>query len=360
MNSKLTTPTNSKNCLSDMYTYYNFKCEGISFKLSILVLLLNFTFISSIFCQKSLTEEKSELSFFQKSDTLNKRRLIPSITFSAVSYTGFSIGLYQAWYKNFDQEPFHFFDDRKEWRYMDKYGHFYTAYFQGVLCYKGAKWTGLSENNSILTGFIMGSLFQSTLEVMDGFSSKWGFSMADVGMNFAGSSSFVLQQKYWGEQRIHFKMGNVVRPYNTGEVISESGLTSTTLEKRSESLFGSSYAERFLKDYNSQVYWACVDVRKFAPNSSFPKWLNIAIGFSAGNLYGGHENRWEIEGEIFDVGLEYPRYSRFLIAPDINLSSIRTRSYFINGILDIMDVFHMPLPAIEINTLGEFKVHFLI
>ncbi len=343
-----------------MYTYINLKCEVWFYKASILVLLFNLTLFNDVNCQIGLTSEKSDISFFQKSDTLNKKRLIPSLTFSAVSYTGFSIGLYQAWYKNFDQEPFHLFDDRKEWRYMDKYGHFYTAYFQGVLCYKGAKWTGLSEDNSILTGFIMGSLFQSTLEIMDGFSSKWGFSIADVGMNFAGSGVFVLQQKLWHEQRIHFKMSNVPRPYSTMEITSISGLASTTLDNRAKSLFGNSLPERFLKDYNSQVYWACIDVKKFAPNSSFPKWLNIAVGYSAGNLYGGHENTWEVNGEIYDVANSYPRYSRFLIAPDINLSSLRTRSYFLNGVLDIMDIFHVPLPALEINTLGEFKVHFVI
>ena len=241
---------------------------------------------------------------------------------------------------------------------MDKYGHFYTAYFQGVLVYKGAKWTGLSEDKSILTGFLLGTLFQSTIEIMDGFSSKWGFSIADIGMNFAGSSAFVLQQKYWGEQRITFKMSNVVRSYPSTIVQSKDGLSTTTIEARASSLFGSSVAERFLKDYNTQVYWASIDIKKFAPNSNYPKWLNFAVGYSAGNLYGGYENEWNLGGVEYEVNDIFPRYSRFLIAPDINLSSIRTSSYFWNGVLDVFDIFHLPVPALEINTLGEVHFHF--
>ncbi len=304
--------------------------------------------------------QENSIPFFQKADSLNKKRFIPSAAFSAISYTGFSIGLYNAWYRNFEQEPFHFFDDRNEWKNMDKYGHFYTAYFQGVLVYKGAKWTGLSEDKSILTGFLLGTLFQSTIEVMDGFSSKWGFSKADIAMNFAGSGAFVVQQKFWGEQRVTFKLSNIPRPYPSNKINSEDGLSTSSLEKRANALYGSSFPEKFLKDYNSQVYWMCIDIKKFIPSTSYPKWLNLAIGYSGGNLYGGFDNTWMEGDALFDVNEMYPRYSRFLIAPDINLSSIRTNNYFINGVLDVFDIFHIPMPAIEYNTLGEFKFHFVI
>ena len=343
-----------------MYTYI--KCEYIFSsliqKFSILVLCV--LACSSLEGQLRNLPQNKEPSFFEKADSLNRNRLVSSSIFSGLSYTGFSIGLYNAWYKNFDQEPFHLFDDRGEWRYMDKYGHFYTAYFQGVLVFKGSRWTGLKEDPSVLTGFLLGTIFQSTIEVMDGFSSKWGFSLADVGMNFAGSGAFVIQQKIWHEQRIHFKMSNVPRPYPNVSIQAENSSSVTSLQNRADVLYGTTFAERFLKDYNSQVYWACIDMRKFTSSSKFPKWLNIAVGYSAGNLFGGYENKWEEEANEYDIRSQYPRYSRFLLAPDINLTSIRTKNYLINSMLDIMDVFHVPLPAIEVNTLGEFHFHFFI
>ena len=135
--------------------------------------------------------------FFTPADTLNKTRFNVALTSSSLIYTGFSYGLYNAWYKQYPQTNFHLFNDWHEWNKMDKAGHIYTAYFQGVLCYKGARWTGLDENNSILVGAICGSLFQSTIEMMDGFSEKWGFSIADFGANAVGVAAFVSQQKVW-------------------------------------------------------------------------------------------------------------------------------------------------------------------
>ena len=151
-------------------------------------------------------------------------------------------------------------------------GHFYTAYFQGVLCYKGARWTGLNKNKSILTGVILGTMFQSTLEVMDGFSDKWGFSVPDVTYNTLGVGAFVAQQWYWDEQRIQLKVSSYHRNYNSDPVFSITGETHSTLETRANTLFGNSFVERFLKDYNAQTLWASVNIHSFLPDgNSFPK-----------------------------------------------------------------------------------------
>lgn len=306
-------------------------------------------------------QKDNTLTFFEKSDSIHKTRLVVSSAFSATTYSAFSYGLYNVWYKQYDQEKFHFFDDIGEWRHVDKLGHMYTAYVQGVLCYEGAKWTGLSENESIVTGVLLGSLFQSTIEVMDGFSSKWGFSLADMGMNLAGSGVFASQQLFWGEQRINLKVSNFPKSYSEMPLYSVDGLSISSLQKRADNLYGSSYAERFLKDYNSQVNWASINIHSFFPDSSFPEWLNIAVGYGAGNLYGGYENKWSENNSVFVLSeSEFPRYSSIYISPDINFSKINTKSYFANTLLDILNIFKAPLPAIEINTKGEFLFHWFI
>ena len=149
--------------------------------------------------------EKDSIGFWKSSPTFNKKRFNKALIFSTVAYTSFSTGLYLTWYKQYPTEGFHLFNDMAEWKQVDKVGHIYTAYLQGVLCYKGAKWVGLSEGQSIATGIICGSLFQTTIEVMDGFSSEWGFSVGDFAANVIGIGAFAFQQKYWGEQRILIK-----------------------------------------------------------------------------------------------------------------------------------------------------------
>ena len=83
--------------------------------------------------------ENKKSGFFAPSDTFYQKRFNYALGISATTYTAFSIGLYQAWYKQYPQEGFHLFNDGGEWSNMDKIGHVYTSYFQGVLCYKGGK-----------------------------------------------------------------------------------------------------------------------------------------------------------------------------------------------------------------------------
>lgn len=300
-------------------------------------------------------------SFIVPTDTLNKKRLTSASIFAGSTYTAFSVGLYNVWYRQYDQSSFQFFDDWKEWNNMDKMGHFYTAYFQGVLCYQGARWTGLSEFQSIWTGALLGTLFQSTIEVMDGFSEKWGFSFYDVAYNTAGVGVFVLQQKWWNEQRIHFKVSSYRRAYSEAPFLSTSNLESTTLQQRADNLFGSSFAERFLKDYNAQTLWASVNIHSFLPESSrFPKWLNLALGTGSENLYGGFENEWISNGATFQLEEDlFPRYRQFFIGLDLDLTRLPIDNYYWKSLLSIFNIFKLPGPAIEINTLGQVKLHLI-
>lgn len=306
------------------------------------------------------TFEKQKSDFFAPSDTFNQKRFNYALGISAATYTGFSIGLYQAWYKQYPQEGFHLFNDGGEWSNMDKIGHVYTAYFQGVLCYKGAKWTGLSDNKSILVGAICGSLFQSTIEVMDGFSSQWGFSLYDMGANVAGIGIYALQQKYWKDQRITLKVSSIPSGYSDYSVIGSQG-NSVTLQERADDLFGTSFAEKFLKDYNAQAYWASVNVHSFLPSgNNWPSWLNIALGYGADNMFGGFENEWEVEGEKFIVDESvFPRVHQVYLGFDIDLTRVKTKNNFLKGILSMFNIFKVPSPALELNSRGEFTFHIL-
>lgn len=308
----------------------------------------------------SQIENNRKIDFFAPSDTFNQKRFNYALGISATTYTAFSIGLYHAWYKQYPQEGFHIFNDGGEWNNMDKFGHVYTAYFQGVLCYKGAKWTGLSDNKSILVGAICGSLFQTTIEVMDGFSSQWGFSIYDMGANVTGIGIYALQQKYWKDQRITLKVSSIPSKYPEYSVIGANG-NSISLQDRADDLFGASFAEKYLKDYNAQAYWASVNVHSFLPDGNkWPTWLNVAFGYGADNMFGGFENKWETDGEQFVVDSEaYPRTHQFYLGFDVDLTRIKTKNNFLKGVLSMFNIFKMPSPALELNSRGEFTFHIL-
>lgn len=299
-------------------------------------------------------------SFLIPSDTLNKKRYNTALIFTATTYTAFSIGLYNTWYKKFEQEPFHLFNDWGEWGHMDKLGHVHTAYLQGVLCFQGARWTGLSKKKSILTGMVCGTLFQSTIEVMDGFSSKWGFSIPDMAANLTGTSIFALQQHYWDEQRISIKVSSIPKSYSRELFYATNGTAATSAYNRANDLFGANFFERFLKDYNAQTYWASVNVHSFLhEGNKWPKWLNVAVGHSAENMYGGYNNTWEKDGLTFSLDDKYPRYHQFYLGLDVDLPKLNPKNPFLKTICSVFNIFKIPSPALEINTQGQIQFHIL-
>jgi hypothetical protein len=236
---------------------------------------------------------------------------------------------------------------------MDKMGHLYTTYFESLWIYKLARWTGIEEKPSLWTGVGLGLLFQGTVEVLDGFSAEWGFSLADAGFNLLGSGMFVAQQQLWNEQRIVFKVSSTPISYPERIVTSTDGEEMVSLRARAEDLFGRGYAERFLKDYNAQTTWLSVNIHSFLrPESRFPKWLNVAVGYGAQNMYGGFRNSWKEEGDHeFMLSEEhYPRYSQVYLSPDIDFSRIPARSPFVRTLLGMLNVFKMPGPVLELNS----------
>lgn len=300
-------------------------------------------------------------SFFEPLDTFHKTRFYTALGISSVTYTTFSIGLYNAWYKKYNTGTFHLFNDWNEWRHMDKIGHVYTSYFQSVLCFKGAQWTGLNKKQSMLTGLVCGGLFQTTIEIMDGFSDKWGFSVPDFGANLLGLGFFAAQQQYWDEQRIYLKVSSIPKKYSSQPIQSLDGSRFSSQKERASELYGNNFLELYLKDYNAQTYWMSVNVASFLPDGNrWPNWLNVAFGYGAENMFGGFENRWETNGYTFVLDQpNYPRYSQFYLGFDVDFQKIRSRNKLANTLLTMFNVFKVPSPALEVNTLGQIKFYLL-
>ena len=284
-------------------------------------------------------------------DSVNKNRLVWATVGGGLLYTGTSIGLYHSWYKDYPRSQFHFFNDFKEWRGMDKAGHIYSGYFQSSWARDIFEWVGFDKDKSLIYGSLSSLLFLTTIEVMDGFSTEWGFSASDFGANVLGISTFALQERYWGNQKIRIK-ASFWPPNYEKQVDTEGGLIN--LAHRAKDLYGNLWAEQLLKDYNAQTYWLSINLKGIFPKSRLPSWLNFAMGYGAENLFGGFDNIWNQEDKTFSLEeTHYTRYSQFFISLDIDLSAIEVNSPFVRTLLDILNILKVPFSAIEINTRGE-------
>ena len=129
-------------------------------------------------------------------------------------YSAGMLGLYAAWYKDYPQCKFHFFNDNSEWLQKDKIGHTYSAYAESKASMELWRWTGISRKKRILLEGFSGAAYQTVIETLDGFIGEWGWSWGDFAANIAGSSLFVAQEFAWDEQRIQFKFSFHKKNYN--------------------------------------------------------------------------------------------------------------------------------------------------
>ncbi len=315
-----------------------------------------FLFALSMQGQTSIdsNEHKNIISnLLTPSESYSKQRRNTVLTFWGTSYGAFSYGLYQSWYKNQNLQPFHFFNDKREWLQIDKAGHAFSGYFQMAYNFQLSKWAGISEKKSILYSSVISNLFLTTLEVFDGFGEGWGFSAYDMVSNISGSGTFISQQLIWGEQRVLIKES--VRPVRySNQSITVNGVT-TSLEERANDLYGKGLLERALKDYNTQTYWLSVSPNAFGWNK-WPSWLNISAGIGAQGMFGGLRNRWTTPNGVFDYFTQ-PRYRQFYLAPDINLSKIKIKSPFLKTLFNAANIIKTPTPALEYNRIEGFKVY---
>jgi uncharacterized protein YfiM (DUF2279 family) len=306
--------------------------------------------------------DSTRLKPLQVAPAFHKTRFWTVTSVAAVGYSGITIGLDRLWYANYPRSKFHFKDDWPGWMGYDKAGHMFTAYFESRLAAGVYAWTGLKRKQAAWAGAVTGSLFQTSIEILDGFSAEWGWSWGDILSNTAGSALFLGQELAWGEQRICMKFSFHPQNYSGAIIQASNGFGTTSYRDRAEALYGTGLPSIMLKDYNVGTLWLSANISSFLKDDSkFPKWLNIAVGFGAENLYGAERNRWTDErGFDFEADPErYPRYAQFFIAPDIDFTRIPTKKPAVKILLHALNIIKLPAPSLEINTLGKVKWHWM-
>ena len=260
----------------------------------------------------------------------------------ATLYAASMTGLYYAWYADYPQSKFHFFNDNGEWLQMDKAGHLTTSYIVGSFGYELLRDAGLDETRSIWFGGTLGLAFLTTVEVFDGLSDGWGFSWGDMAANILGCGLFIGQQFLWHEQRITVKYS----------------FHPTKFADYRPDLLGKDLIQQTIKDYNGQTYWASFNFKSLFLNkeSKFPAWLNFAFGYGATGMTGGFSNTLVYAGESIPY---YERQRQFYFSLDVDFTKIPTNNKFLKYTFKVLNIFKVPFPAIEYNTGGNWVWHWI-
>lgn len=283
----------------------------------------------------SLYSQSRLNQFLKSSDTLNKpRRNIVVLTEASLA-TLTLVGLNQLWYADYPRSKFKTINDSGEWLQMDKMGHVFSSYQLGRIGANTLYWSGVSKKDQLLYGSTLGLGFLTAVEVMDGFSEEWGFSWTDMAANVAGTGFHVGQELLWQEQRILLKYS----------------FHRTKYAQQRPNKLGNGLSEEFLKDYNGQTYWLSANINSFLKTNGIPNWLNLAFGYGAEGMLTGDPN-----DVLF---LNQNRTRQYYLSLDIDLSRIKTNSNLLKTIFDVFNVIKVPFPAIELNSNGRIKWHYI-
>jgi hypothetical protein len=270
-----------------------------------------------------------------------KNRLIGvSVTASAL-YAGSMTGLYYLWYADYPKSSFHFINDSGQWLYMDKIGHMTTSYWIGRIGYESLRWSGLERKKAIWYGGTWGFVYLTSVEVFDGFSEEWGFSISDMAANALGTAIFIGQQYVFDDQPFTLKFS----------------FSPSSYAQYRPDLLGENFVQQMLKDYNGQTYWLSANIASFLPESSrFPRWLDVSFGYSAEGMLGAKTNPAEYNGEPLP---DCERYSQYLLSLDIDLTKIKTNNETVRLLTNMIGFIKIPFPAVEFNRIDKVKWHWL-
>lgn len=301
-------------------------------RIHIVFLLVFLAFAVTVSAQPNLDD------LLKPSDSLHVGKRNGVIISEGVLAGAALIGLNQVWYADYPKSDFHYINDNAQWLQMDKAGHVFASYQMGRFGSELLEWSGVSRKDRLIFGSTLGFVFLSTVEVFDGYSSEWGFSMGDIAANAGGTALFVSQELLWKEQRIVPKFSFHTTPYASAR----------------PNVLGSSVNEQILKDYNGQTYWLSANIHSFFKGSEIPEWLNLAVGYGAEGMITGDDR---LVNTVFLP--ESSRFRQYYLSFDVDLTRIPTKSHVLKTIFSIFNTIKIPAPTLEINGKGTTEFHFL-
>ncbi len=259
----------------------------------------------------------------------NPKKLLLITSLETTAFTSAMVGLNVLWYKDYPKTDFHFFNDNNEWLQMDKIGHGYSTYYISKFVNRGLVSSGYNKNSALYSS-IAGFASISAIEIFDGYSENWGASYGDLIANATGSGLFLFQDLIWKEQRITPKFS----------------FHKSEFAQYRPNVLGSNFQERLLKDYNGQTFWLSVNLASFTNDRIKPRWLNVAIGYSADGMISGEE--YHYYSGIQPAYLpSFERKRQFYLSLDVDFTKIKTKSKLLKSVFEVINILKVPFPTLE-------------
>ena len=200
---------------------------------------------------------------------------------------------------------------------LDKLGHFAAGVILGESFYEAYHWAGVSEFQSYLYAGLSAMATHIAIDVKDGYSPEWGFSVFDVLSGTLGgflsmAERYIpvfkyvdLKWSYWINTKAYYRQ-------------SDTGI--------------------FTDDYCNQTFWASFKPYRLLPASVrayYPSWLAFAAGLS-------------IDEGVFIRHYEGTPHREVYLALDYDLEAVRPQSRLARTFVKYLNYFKLPAPTIQV------------
>jgi len=228
-----------------------------------------------------------------------------------------AIHLYQSngWWKT-NRGPFHFAEDFRYGRNVDKVGHFYGASVLTFVMSKSFQWANIPEARSLVYGACASTLFQTYIEVQDGFSKAWGFDRVDFAANVAGAWFPVARHYAPVLQNFDVKL-SYIPSKNINKPGPYPGQTHLVMD-----------------DYEGQTFWLGLKVNNLLPGTLdqyWPDFLGLSVGYGARDI------------------LSANHFSVYFIGLDLDMTRVIPQdTWFLKALGEALNYIRLPLPAVQV------------
>lgn len=272
-----------------------------------------------------------KLKLFEDAKTLNKTRIVTVSGSTLVALAGSYWYLNNAWWSG-EKTRFKFdggykvldmFSLGKDAIYainLDKFGHFYGGHIGGEFFYQMSKWAGKSEKSALVWGGVLGSSVALFIEVKDGFSPTWGFSLHDFAAGSLGSFYPYFQSKSRLLNAIDLKY---------------------SYYRRNDYYFNAiNYTGDFQDDYSNVTLWYTFNPKRYSPKSKWPKWLGISVGVGIDDTW----NNYNLgRGNVVQGVGAY----EFFLAPDIDFRGLLPNKPIWQKVARVLNFIKFPAPTLR-------------
>lgn len=296
-----------------------------------------------------------DLSLLEPAPSYSAKRFWYGTGSAAALDAVFMVGLASIWYDEAERTSFHFYsdsdnvtgsgqggdgwlDDWHTYAQQDKFGHVWTSWQIARIVGGYGRWAGLSPKKAGLFGGIVGTAFQTQIEVSDGFSTAYGFSRTDMLANLVGSTIGGLKVAYpEGLEWFAAKYSYNPSPYYG---------TQTTEVDGSGPL---GYLGNAIKDYDGITYWITVRPEELLggrAREAWPDWLAFSAGYGADGI--AHPISGFSYPDSPPDDHDYQHRREFYIAPDLDfLHTVELPQPF-QALARLFEFIRLPAPALQL------------